>query len=715
MSVNKIFHESWYRVADRHISLRAEVRVSRQRYRGNIWYVLHEPFSNQFFRITPEAYNFIARLNKHETVDETWNRSLQESPDSALGQGEIIELLTQLYQANLLYTDFPADSKKLFARYEKKRKQLMRSTLANILFSRIPLFDPDKLLQRFMPLIKLVISPIGMILWLIVVGLGVKVAIDNHALLGSQAQSVLAPSNIFLLYVSTVLVKLIHEIGHASAVRRFGGEVHTMGIMLMMLTPLPYVDATSAWFFKDKKKRIFVGFAGMIYELFVAAIAAIIWANTDSGPVHSIAYNVMFMASVTTLLFNINPLLRYDGYYILSDITDSPNLFQNGQKQITYIFEKFVFGLKTAKSVGKGWQESSFLFLYGISGAVYRIFVFSGIILFIANRYLLLGIIMTIISLISWAIVPLWKFFKYLFTSPKLYKCRSRAVSISLGAFIATSLFLSLVPFPCSFKTQGIIRATESETVITRAPGKIIVISEKSSVTVGDTLLVLENDELKRDIKATEYMLEETDAAYILAMKESPADLAPLTKKMTALQKRLEKLETLQKDLVVTASLDGEWVTTDIHTWIGRDMPRGTECGEIISQNRFEFISAVPQKEASELFAPAPNSAEVKLVGLATKTIPVDSFITIPMEKRNLASPILGFAGGGDMEVSGRDSTATETMEPFFEVTAALSNECAHYYLQGRSGKIRFQLPKRPLLQQGVRKLQQLIQKHYQI
>lgn len=715
MSINKIFHESWYRVADRHITLRAEVRISRQRYRGNIWYVLHEPFSNQFFRITPDAYNFIARLTKHETLEETWNRALRESPEKALGQGEIIELLTQLYQANLLYTDFPADSQKLFERHQKKKKQLIRSTLANILFSRIPLFDPDKLLKRCMPLIKLLISPVGMLLWLIVIGFGIKAAVDNHSVLGAQAQSVLAPSNLFLLYISTVFVKLIHEIGHASAVRRFGGEVHTMGIMLMMLTPLPYVDATSAWFFKDKRKRIFVGLAGMIFELFVAAIAAIVWANSDNGTVHAVAYNIMFMASVTTLLFNINPLLRYDGYYILSDITDSPNLFQNGQKQITYVFEKFVFGLKQATSVGKNWKENTFLFLYGISGSIYRVFVFSGIILFIANKYLLLGIIMTIISIFSWLCLPIGKFLKYLFTSPKLYKCRSRAVAVSLIFFSTLFLFLALVPFPCSFKSQGIIRAKKSEKVITSTAGKVVAITDKKSVVKGDTLLILSNEELKREILETKHMLTETDAAFVLAMKTSPADMAPLSKKNTALQQRLEKLYTRQKNLVVTATISGELVAPELHTWVGRDLPRGTECGEIVNSSAFEFVSAVPQKEASELFGNSYQKAQIKLVGLASLTIPIDSFKTIPLEKHNLASPVLGYAAGGDMEVSNSDSTATKTMEPFFEVTASLSKEFSSYYLQGRSGKIRFKLQDRPLLQQGIRKLRQLIQKHYQV
>jgi len=153
------------------------------------------------------------------------------------------------------------------------------------------------------------------------------VAIDHAPGLKEQGQSVLAPDNLVLLYVGLILAKAVHEFGHAMACRRFGGEVHVMGIMFMVFTPMPYVDVTSAWAFRSRWQRILVGGAGMLTELFLAALATFIWANTGAGTLHSLTYNMMFVASVSTVLFNANPLMRFDGYYILADLLDIPNLY----------------------------------------------------------------------------------------------------------------------------------------------------------------------------------------------------------------------------------------------------------------------------------------------------------------------------------------------------------------------------------------------------
>ncbi len=146
--------------------------------------------------------------------------------------------------------------------------------------------------------------------------------------------------NLVLLYLGLIFIKTVHEFGHAIFCRKYGGEVHVMGVMLMIFTPMPYVDATSSWSFRERYKRVLVGAAGMIVELFVAALATFVWAKTAPGTLHSLAYNMMFVASVSTLIFNINPLLRFDGYYILSDLIEIPNLNQRATGQLTHLSPK---------------------------------------------------------------------------------------------------------------------------------------------------------------------------------------------------------------------------------------------------------------------------------------------------------------------------------------------------------------------------------------
>ncbi|MFA6011102.1 MAG: site-2 protease family protein, partial [Desulfobacteraceae bacterium] len=338
------FSESWHRVAGLRLSLRASVEVRMQRFRGEKWYVLNDPFNNSFFRVRPMAYDFLVRLTPSRTVEDVWEQCLEISPDTAPGQEDVIQLLTQLYHANLLYTERTADTQALFDRFRKRKQREIRSRFLSIMFMRIPLFDPNRFLSRILPLIERVLSPIGALVWCIVVGLAIKTAIDHAATIGQQAQGILAPGNLFLLYVALVFVKTLHEFGHAMVCRRFGGEVHTMGVMLLVFTPLPYMDATSSWSFRNPWERAFVGAAGMIAELFIAALFTFVWAYTGQGVVNSLAYNIMFIASVSTLIFNGNPLLRFDGYYILSDLLDIPNLSTQANLQLRHMVERYMFG-----------------------------------------------------------------------------------------------------------------------------------------------------------------------------------------------------------------------------------------------------------------------------------------------------------------------------------------------------------------------------------
>jgi len=234
-----------------------------------------------------------------------------------------------------------------------------------------------------------------------------------------------------------VIIKTLHEFGHAYFCRKFGGEVHVMGVMLMIFTPAPYMDATSSWAFRNRWKRVLVGAAGMIVEIFFAAFATFVWAKTGPGTIHNLAYNMMFIASISTVVFNINPLLRFDGYYILSDLVDIPNLHQRAQQQLRYFAERYLFGLKKVESPANNPREGFWLCVFGIASGIYRVVVFGGVLLVIADRFLLLGIIMAAVCFISWVTVPTVRFVQYLASSPKLERQRKRAIALS-GALAAS-------------------------------------------------------------------------------------------------------------------------------------------------------------------------------------------------------------------------------------------------------------------------------------
>ena len=714
------FSESWYRIANQKICLRPGVRTRRQNFRGERWIVLENPFNNQYFRLRPAAYEFVVRLRPDLTVQEVWQQCLDKFPDEAPGQEAVIQLLSQLYFSNLLQYDLASDSSQLFERYKKRRQREVGFGFLNIMFMRFPLLDPDRFLVRALPIVGKAISTIGALVWLLVIGLALKVVMENFTVLRQQSQGILAPDNLLLLYAGLVVTKTIHEFGHAFFCRKFGGEVHVMGIMLMIFTPMPYVDATSSWSFRNRWQRVLVGAAGMIVELFFAALATFVWAKTGQGTLHSLAYNMMFVSSVSTLVFNLNPLLRFDGYYILSDLLEIPNLTQRANNQLRHLCEHYLFGVVKSFGPAQTRTEAFWLVTFGITSGIYRVIVFSGVLLAVADRFLIIGIIMALVCLISWVTVPLWKFAKYLSSSPRLDRIRSRAVGVTAGLAAAILIFLGVVPFPNHFRASGVVKATERTGIANETAGNIKALLAKSgqTVTAGQPLLAMENRELELELANSIARSKEVGARLTKATKEESADLKPLIRLQASIEARIQKLTNDTNNLVVRARHNGIWVAPGIEDYIGRWIPRGTNLGLLVNPADFEFTATVLQVDVDALFAKKLRGAEVRLFGQADSSLPVQDWRVIPGEQKLLPSPVLGWHAGGDVPVETETTekeNGSKAAEPFFEVISKLPASDEVLLRDGRSGKIRFNLQPEPLLPRWIRRLRQLLQQRYEV
>jgi putative peptide zinc metalloprotease protein len=711
------FSESWFRVANQRIALRPSVRIRRQNYRGQRWMVLENSLDNNFFRMHPASYEFVARLRPDRTVEEVWRECLNRFPNEAPGQEAVIQLLGQLYHAGLLQYNLGSDTEQLFKRYERTRQREIKSRLLNVMFLRIPVLDPDRFLKAAMPIARLFLSPFGLLIWLTVVGLGVKVAIDDFATLRDQSQGVLSPDNLLLLYLATAFIKTVHEFGHAFFCRRYGGEVHTMGVMFMIFTPMPYVDASSSWGFRHRYQRLLVGCGGMIFELFVAAIAAFVWRKTGSGVMHSVAYNMMFVASVSTLVFNLNPLMRFDGYYLLSDILEIPNLNQRAMRQLAYWAEKYLLGVEKAESIAQTRKEAFWLTTFGIAAGIYRIIVFGGILIFIADRFMLLGIIMAAVCAVAWVITPIIGLIRYLASSPRLDRCRTRAVGVTAGAAACLIALLQFTPLPAHFRAPGVLRSPEESEVHNNTAGFLeeILTTPGSVVAKGQPLLRIVNPELELNLRSALATRDEIEAQILQAMEQQQANLRPLKSRLEAAQQNIARLEYDRSELVVHAPQSGTWISPHIADSRHRWLLRGAELGLITDPSKFQFIAVVGQIDADRIFAHPVKGSEVRLRGQAQDALEVANLKMIPGERRSLPSPALGWAGGGPIPVAQDDPEGRKTIEPFFEVRADLAPGSKATLLDGRSGEIRFDLPAEPLLPRWTRQLLQLLQRRYQI
>ncbi|MDX9752570.1 MAG: PqqD family peptide modification chaperone, partial [bacterium] len=427
-----LFSPYWYRVANLRPQLRQHVQIHRHEYRGELWYVLQDHASGRFHRFGPVAYYVVGLMDGQRTVQELWELAIAHFNEEAPSQNDMVQLLSQLHTADALITSVAPDIAELLERSFRSSQSRWKQQILSPLFVRIPLWDPNRFLSNTLPYFRPFLGRLGFGLWLLIVVFAAGLALFHwQELTENVIGRILTMQNLLLLSLLFPLVKVLHEFGHAYAVKRWGGEVHEMGVMLLVLMPIPYVEASAANAFRDKRQRMVVSAAGMMVELLLASIAFFIWLNMEEGLLRTLLYNTIFISSVSTILFNANPLLRYDGYYILADWLEIPNLAQKGMQYLGYLCKRYLLGLRHLIPPHITSRESLWLVGYTVAAFFYRIFVYAAIVLFIASRFFFVGILLAFWSTIAMFGLPLMKLFRFLFTSSALHERRARALVVT--------------------------------------------------------------------------------------------------------------------------------------------------------------------------------------------------------------------------------------------------------------------------------------------
>lgn len=726
------FSESWYRVANQHPQLRSTVQTYRQQYRGQMWHVVRDPSNNQFFRLNDAAYHFVGLLDGRRTVGEVWESCNEQLGDQAPTQNEAIQLLGQLYTANLLHGEMPADAEGMFERYRKRVGREVRGYMMNLLFIRIPLIDPNHFLNRWVSVFGWMFSWFGLLLWALLLAVGGYFVIGQFGKLYSNASHVLDPDNLIYLYLSFAVIKAIHEFGHGFACKKFGienrsgGEVHTMGIMFLVFMPVPYVDASSAWALRSKWQRIFISAGGMYVELAVAAVAAIVWANTREGHVaHIIAYNIMFIASVSTLLFNGNPLLRFDGYYILSDLLEIPNLSQRSKEYVYYLVKKYVYGIKRARTTAHHRGEKRWLSFYAVASTIYRVFISIRILFFVADKLFFVGAILAIVAVITWVFVPLGKWIKFLATSPELARVRPRAVYSTLLFFVVVIAFLGAIPFDEHDRADGFIEPRELRNIYAGTAGFVQKVHESGGQVTpdGKPLLIAENRVLEAQFKKLLAQRKRTHRQLHIAKTRQQAEVQAMVSQLRALDKQLAQHYQDLGRLRVTAPLEGVWIAPDIEKLVGGYVKAGDFLGRVASTDRLIVRALAEQTVGPRLDPDRYHRVEIRVKG--RPAIYFEGVIEkiLPAGLKRLPTASMGYAAQGALAVDPTDPEGTKAMENFFEVQIDLKEvyardqevETTVRLLPGQRVVVRFELGSRPLVFQWWHSIRQLVQRRFQV
>jgi len=712
-----LFSSAWYRVAGLRPCLRSHAVIHRHLYRGQIWYVLQDRSSGRFHRFSPGANLVIGLMDGTRTLDVIWEEACSRLGDDAPTQDEVIGILGALHRADVLRTDAQPDMRELHERHAEQKRMKFRQYIANPLSLRLPLFDPDRLLNWLNPAGRVLFGPAGGLLWLAAALWALVVAGQNWpALTRDVSDHLFAAENLLLIALVFPFCKIVHEFGHAMAVKARGGEVHEMGVMLLVFMPVPYLDASSSLAFRDKRDRMLVGAAGMLSELALAALALLVWVNVEPGIVRALAYNVMLVAGVSTVIFNANPLLRFDGYYIFADYLEIPNLGQRANAHFAWIVKRYLLRLKNLAPGDDRPGERAWFVAFAVSSFCYRISVAVSIALMVATQYFVVGVLLAAWSLYNAIAVPIGKQLGYLAGSPELRGTRVRAAGTVavLLAIVGTLVFL--VPAPSWTRTEGVAVAAEDTVLRAAAEGFIVAVpaTQRQRVRRGDVLIVTEDPEAGARLQALRAQVNE-QRARLAAAFDQPLQRTIIGEQLASLQARLDDAGARAAQLVIRSPRDGIFLFAEAGDAPGRHVQRGEALGYVLDYSRITVQVVVPQGDI-DLVRNMTRRVELRLVEDIPRLIEAQVRRVVPAATNALPGAALGAAGGGELALApeqqssqGQAPAARAANSVFvFELALAPGAQAPLRHIGSRI-YVRFERESEPVGTQWLRALRRLL------
>jgi putative peptide zinc metalloprotease protein len=689
--------------------LRDHARIRRHRYRGRIWYVLDDRLSSRVHRLSPSAYIFVALMDGRRTVDDLWSNVVRQNGESAPTQDEIVHLLAQLHASDLLQSDISPDSLEVFDRFVTQKRTRLKQMLLNPMSLRLPIFDPDPFLERTLPLVRPLLGWFGGLLWFAVVIPALVLAAGRWSELSENVTDrLLATENLLLLSLVFPVVKLLHELGHGYATKVFGGAVHEFGIMLIMGMPTPYVDASSSSGFRNKSRRALVGAAGMIVEVFVAALALHVWRIAEPGAVRTLCFNVITVAGVSTLIFNGNPLMRYDGYYILIDVLEIPNLASRSAQLWRAMVDKYAFRVADARIPAGAPGELKWLVSYAPAAFTYRMSVQFGIALFLAGRFFFIGVFLASWTVVTGVLIPVFNSLKYVATSRTLQKHRARAVGLTAGLAAAAVIMLAIVPFPLHTVSEGVVWLPDNAILRAGTDGFVrrLLVPPDTIVRAGDALIETQEPQLEANVETLTWRVEELQSALDAArFRDRPgAEVAAID--LASAKSELARQDERARHLVARSEADGTFVLAKSEDMPGRFFRQGEVLGYVTPASSNIVRVVVPQDDI-ELVRNSLRGVSVKLSGRVWETNSARLVREVPAASSELPSKALSTAGGGSFAVDPGDRESRKTLQRYFQFDIELPPEAAAIAFGSRV-YVRFEHESEPLGFQLFRRLRQL-------
>jgi putative peptide zinc metalloprotease protein len=482
-------------------------------------------------------------------------------------------LVARLFDQALLVSDAPAQGERLYQRCRRRKWQDLRAACANILCVQLPGVNPDALLTRLNRQIGWILDlpcVVASLLLIVAAILLVAVQFDVFTQRLPGFHQFFGVHNWLLLALVLSGTKILHEFGHGLACKRLGGECHELGLMFLVFTPCLYCNVSDSWMIPGKWRRAAVGAAGMYCELVLAAICTFLWWFSDVGRLHYLCLNVMFVCSISTLLFNANPLMRYDGYFILSDLLEIPNLRQKASAVLTRWLSRCVTGVSPPFDPFLPTRRPAIFAVYALAAAVYRWIVAVGILWFL-YRVLepyglkIVGQLLVAMSLFSLVLRPVGKLATWLCVPGRTCQVNVLRVVFSLCGLAAVLAVAGGAPLPFYVTCAVQVQPRAATSVYADVPGMLTSIHVRPDERVrrGQVLVTLQNSEIELAVLhlqgEREQLAARLTALQLQAYTDEKAlqEMSAVSEAIAALEQHLRRRQEDLQRLTITAPCDG--------------------------------------------------------------------------------------------------------------------------------------------------------------
>lgn len=717
MSADAAMYSSyWYRVASLNPRIQPGTRIHRQVLRKEEWFVFSHPVSGKHYRLNRKAYELVGRLDGEHSLDTLWNGLQSAQGDDVPTQDEVIAMLAHLMDAGLLLFDTMPDWSTLKEKQQVQKDAERRSNLNPFAF-RLKLFNPSSLLEKLSVLQPLLWHPITLGLWIVVVGWGVLNAVlEWNTIRAYGAVNLLTPRSLLLAWLAYPVIKALHELSHAMTVRHWGGDVKEAGLAFFVMVPAPYVDASDATAFPNKWQRIAVSSAGIAMELLMASLALMLWLIVENGIVRDLAFTVMAIGGLSTLIFNANPLLRFDGYYILCDLLELPNLGSRSQRWWNSRLRKWMKKSTDDVEAHADGSERTWLFLYTPASWLYRISISFVIVQWVATKSLSIAFIAMAWLFFSLLIRPVWSIMHMLFSPSHPSQQQWKTQLLTGGATACVLAFILGVPIPASTVASGVVWLPENAQIRSDSDGIVtqVVAKDGQRVAKGDPLIVIEEPALLAKKSRLEAQIlgagAEQAGGWLGASQSSLGRNA--FEDAERLERDLEQVNEKIEKLTLRAGVDGIFVAPHVEDLLDRHILKGSLIAYVLANTETIVRVAVPQDDIGSMKG-GVKDISIRLAEKNGRYFDGGILRVNPSATTRLPSIAMGDKGGGKLITDPADHEGLNLMEPVFLVDVQLKD---HPLLRsGGRAWVRFEHEARPIAQTIVWRFRQLFLRTFSI